>query len=203
MGQIIVQSSNATLLVILTTNGIVPVTGIVPADVTVRYKRNNESSFTNKTIDNTNWIEYGNGVYGINFLGTPDLSVVGEFVYVVLGVKFQQYIGDAQLIPVTSTIPTTTVVLPTCIVTGHLVDAQGSPLVGASVSAQVIGVPTILGNNVGIGDNLATVTTDNNGVFNLSLLRLGYYSITIPAINYRRQAYIPNQTNVDLFTGIP
>lgn len=199
MSQIVTQSVAADLVTILTTTGGVPATGILFSGVTALFRKEGAASFTAKTITALNFDEIGSGVYTISFTAA-ELNTLGSFTWVVNGAGLQQFAGIANV--VATPVVSTAVSLQTCVVSGHLYDVQGAPLVGAAVSARVVGFPTLI-SNVGLSDDLVTSTTDSNGQFFLELVRLAQVDVMIPKINYRRNIVVPNAASADLFTGIP
>lgn len=60
-----------------------PETGVAFGSVTCKYRKHNETSWSTKTIDGSNWTELGNGHYVINF-SASDLDTIGIFEYVVI-----------------------------------------------------------------------------------------------------------------------
>lgn len=146
----------------------------------------------------TSWVEIGSGVYEVEFTAT-ELDTLGSFVYKVTGATVTQYVEIAEVVAAGQ--PTTPVSIDTCVISGHVFDVAGNPLQNATVSARILGAPTVSGS-VGLGDSLAYARTDANGEFFLVLARLASVDITIPKMGYRRQLVVPNTSSADLFTGI-
>lgn len=201
MGQIVTQSLPANLLAVLTKTDSTTATGVLFSAVTCQFRREGEVAFTVKVLTALNFVEIGSGFYQIGFTAA-ELSLVGSFAYILTGVGLQQSSNEAQIRSVTSMLPTVPVALPTCELTGNISDLMGEPVIGAAVSARVVGMPTINGG-VAVADTLSTAITDDNGVFFLTLVRTAVVDVFIPAANFRRQVTIPNQPSVDLFLGIP
>ena len=201
MGQIVTQNIPADLLVVLTTTGGLPATGRSFTSVQCQYRKEGDPSFNNKVLTASNFVEVGSGFYNITF-DAVELSIPGSFIFTVFGGGIQTSQNSAQVRSTTSTLPTVSVSLPMCTLTGNINDLAGNPIAGAAISARVIGMPTIA-VNVGITDDLLTATTDDNGVFNLSLARTAVVDVFIPKINYRRQLTVPNSPSANLFLGIP
>ena len=147
----------------------------------------------------TSWVEVGSGVYEVEFSAT-DLDTLGSFVYKVTGATIVQYVEVADV--VAAGVATTVATVDTCVISGHVFSIAGKALPNATVSARVLGSPSVSGA-VGIGDSLAYARTDANGEFFLELARLASVDITIPKMGYRRQLVVPNSASADLFTGIP
>ena len=199
MSQILTQNQAADLVVILTDSSNVPVTGLTFSDVTADYRKEGQGSFTSYTLDGTNFTEIGDGVYTIGFT-TSEIDTVGTFTVKVNGASIQQYVTIANVLAA-GTSPTIETV-NTCVINGHVFDADGSALEGAAISARVIASPTLL-NDIALSRNSVTATTDANGEFFLSLAQLAEVEIFIPSVNYRRQLTVPASASVNLFTGIP
>lgn len=202
MGQIVTQGIDAELLAAITKTDGTPATGLLFSAVQCQFLRQGDPSFTTKTLTSMNFVEKGQGFYGITFIGTSELNVPGAFAFAIFGAGLQTSQNEAQIRTPASLIPTVPVALPTCELTGNISDAAGNPVVGASVEARVLGQPTIE-TNVALTDDSVTVQTDDNGVFYLTLVRLSVVEIFINRINYRRQLTVPNLANVNIFTGIP
>ena len=147
----------------------------------------------------TIFTEVGDGVYTVEFIGTTELDTVGSFTVKVTGATIDQFVSISTILAAGTTGTVKTV--STCVLTGHVFDANGNPIPGTSVSARVLNRPA-LENDVVYGDNLSSVTTDVNGEFFLELARLLEVEIFIPVANYRRQLTVPNQATANLFTGV-
>lgn len=75
------------------TNFDVPVTGLAPADVTVKYKKAGQTTLQTFVTNTTNWIELGGGYYTLIF-GANDADTVGTFIYTVTSADFNNLIFD-------------------------------------------------------------------------------------------------------------
>lgn len=200
MGQVVVQGVAAPLTVaIMETDG-TPALGLDFASVTCQFRKADDSAFASKTLDGSNFTELGNGFYAVTF-SAADLSTLGTFLFVLNGAGLQQSSNEAQVVSAASQIPTTPAYLPTCRLTGAIASLGGAAVEGAAVSAKVLGMPTIEGV-VGVTDDMATATTDANGVFFLDLVQLSVVEIFIPRINFRRQLTVPAQETANLFSSI-
>jgi len=202
MGQIVTQGLSSDLLAVLTTPAGLPATGLIFSSVQCQFRKEGDPTFKTKVLTALTFIEAGQGFYRITFNGTTELTVPGSFAFTVFGPTIQQFYGEAQVRAASSLIPTVSVALPMCQLTGNINDLSGEPVVGAAISARIIGMPTIL-TNVGMTDSLQTTVTDDNGVFVLSIARTAVVDVFIPKINYRRQLTVPNLPTADLFLGIP
>jgi hypothetical protein len=201
LGPVVTQGLDQELVVAITKTDGTPATGLTFSSVQCQWLRAGDVTFNNKTLTALNFIEKGNGFYGVTFLGAGELNVVGQFVFVVLGAGLQTSQNSAQVVSAASLIPTTPVALPVCTVTGNVNGPDGEGMSGVVISARLVGEPTIE-VNVALTDDALTAQTDDNGVFTLTLVRLAVYEIFIPRVNYRRQITVPNLATVNLFTGI-
>lgn len=67
-------------------------TGIVHGDVTIRFRKWNDVSWTTDVIDASNWTEVGDGHYA--WLATAaDLDTIGAFLYTIQAAGCVQYEG--------------------------------------------------------------------------------------------------------------
>lgn len=199
MSQQLQQNAAAELVVYLTKDN-AAVAGLAFGDVTAEYRKEGAASFTSKTLDALNWAEIGSGVYTIAFTAS-ELDTVGSFTVKVTGATIDQYVTVANVLSEGTT--PTEVSLETCVLNGHVFSADGQAVEGTSVSARVLGLPSIEGSQAAITDDRVAVSTDANGEFFLPLVRGADVEVFIPAANYRRQLVVPNQASANLFTGVP
>lgn len=91
---LIKQSTARTLPVILidSSDFITPITGTVFGDVTCKFRKEGDTSWTTKTIDATNWTEIDDGHYDIDFTA-GNLDTNGLFIYIVTVSGALQYSG--------------------------------------------------------------------------------------------------------------
>lgn len=91
---LIKKSTARELPVILTDSSdfITGLTGKVFGNVTCKFRKNGETSWTVKSITAGNWHEIGNGHYTIDFL-TGDLNTAGLFEYIVIVTGSLDYSG--------------------------------------------------------------------------------------------------------------
>lgn len=201
MGQIVTQNLPAELLAAVTNTDGTPATLLTFASVQVQFRKQGDPSFNNKVLSTANFVEIGQGFYKIVF-DAGELNIPGPFAFVVFGAGLQNSVNEAQIRAQASTLPSIPVSMPTCTIVGNINDMSGDPIVGVAISARLIGMPTIEGA-VGLTDDSVTVTTDDSGVFAITMIRLAVVEFFIPRLNYRRQLTVPNAATVNLFTGIP
>jgi hypothetical protein len=75
-----------------------PITGVAHGDVTVKYRKYGQTSFTAKAVDGSKWFEVGNGWYDILFT-TTELNTLKDFNYIVTEASAIQWNGFAEIIP--------------------------------------------------------------------------------------------------------
>lgn len=194
MSQQVTQGVASDIQVILSKDD-VAVTGLTFADVTAEISKAG-GAFAAKTLDGTNFNEVGNGVYRITFT-TADLDTLGAFTIVVTGADIDQSTTIASVVAASQA--TTAVSLETCVISGHVHDALGNPVLGASVSARAVGLPSIEQSQSAVTNDLVSVKTNSNGEFFLTLVRLADVEVFIPAANYRKRLVVPNQASAQLF----
>jgi len=193
MSQKVTQNVTALVQVLLSKDN-AGVTGLTDTDVTCQFSKNN-SAFAAKILTGV-FTEVGLGVYTISF-SAADLDTVGPLTVVVTGATTDQSTTQVQVVAADET--PTTVSLQTCTLTGHVAALDGQPLSGVAVSARVLGRPSVEQNAAVMDDGLVTATTDGNGQFFLTLVRLADVEVFIPAANFRRRIVVPNQASADLF----
>lgn len=184
-----------------------PRTGITFNEIDVSYKKSSQTSFNLKVMTAGDFVENGNGVYEITF-STTELDTLGSFLYVVNGngslasPAIRQFIGQAFIVTSSAYTPGT-VALSTNVITGNLVDLNGSALIGESISARVLEAPSIQGsvspNLAGIATDIVSAQTDSAGFFALELIQGAVVDITIPIVNYRRTLTVPSNSSDVLF----
>lgn len=201
MGQIVTQNIPADLLAAITNTDGTPATLLTFASVQLQFRKQGDPTFNTKVLNVSNFVELGQGFYKITF-DASELSVPGPFAFVIFGAGLQNSLNEAQVRSQSSTLPTVPISMPTCTITGNVNDLSGEPIVGVAISAKVLGLPTIEAV-VGLTDDSVTATTDDSGVFSITLVRLAVVEIFIPRINYRRQLTVPNAASINLFSGIP
>lgn len=200
MAQTLTQSTAGSVVVLLSYQN-VSITGLTHATVTCSYRKHG-SVFTSKTLTSSNFREIGSGAYEIDFTA-GELSVVGPFTIMVDGADIDVSVTSVTIVSGAGIVPGTSVSFETCVLWGHIIDPTGVPQANISVSAQVLGLPTIEGSQAALLQIPVATMTDANGQFFLSLVRLADVEIFIPSVEYRRRLVVPNQDSANLFTGIP
>lgn len=199
MSQLLTKDTATSIVVVLTDTSDAAVTGLVHTDVAVGYAKNAATSFTVKALTAPDWVEVGSGVYKIAFTAA-ELDTLGSFTVKVTGATIKQFTDVSTVVSATSAAPSVSV--PTCVLTGVVRNADGTPKEGASVLVKILAQPLIV-NNIVVTQGTTSTKTNNSGEFSLSVTRLAQVDIAIPACNYRRQLTVPNDASADIFTDIP
>ncbi len=89
-----------------------------------------------------------------------------------------------------------------CQITGKVVDGSEVGIEGANIHAVPFDTPAIIaGTDKGISPDAKTVATSSTGLFEIDLIRLVKYTITIPIMGYRETVAIPDEAGpVTLWT---
>lgn len=175
-------------------------TGLTHSDVSVDLKKSDESSFSAKSLDGTNFTEIGDGFYELD-LTASDLDTLGNLYIRVTGATINTALETVFVAESTPVNPTSPLSIPQTSLFGYIYDAEGSPVVGASVSARVLAQPSVLysgAEGLALATALATAKTDNDGFFTISLVTGSSIDVFIPAVNYRRTLTVPG-TSQNLF----
>jgi hypothetical protein len=195
MSQSITQSTETDIVVVLTDTNGAAVTGILYGDIVAKYRKEGASSLTTKTVTSPDWDEIGAGVYTLKFTAA-ELNTLGSFTIVITGAGFVQY---TSVLTITAAVPTgPTIIVPTCVVSGTILNIQGDPIPNASVLCTVLGTPYIT-NTAAIGSVAVASKTDSSGFFAITLARLALVDVAIPSCAYRRTITVPNSASADLF----
>ena len=197
----LVNKSVATNLVVTLTNSTtgLPSTGILFSAATVAYCKAGGTSFTPKAIITDDWVELGSGAYTVAFTAA-ELDTAGAFTFSV-----NTSITGTRVFLANISSTATTVIsysVDTCLISDVIVDPQGKPVPGVTVSARILSKPLIL-NSVGFSSTTITAKTDVNGIFIIELARLAYVEIVINSMEYRRNLTVPNTASARLFSEIP
>lgn len=198
MGQTFTQNQAGEMIVVLSKDES-PVTGLTNTDLTAEIRKDGDASFTAKSLTAGDVTDIGSGVYAIA-LTTAELDTLGTFILKLTGADIDQHVALATVVEADETL--TTVSLETCVLTGHVFDPAGKPVVGAAVSARMVGLPSVEQSAAVVTDSRVAVKTDVNGEFFLELARLADVEVFIPSANYRRRLVVPNKASVNLFTEV-
>jgi hypothetical protein len=196
---ILLQSTASTVSVYVELSAGGPALLLADTDVTVEIQKFGGSyAAMNPVLDATSWTDTLLGTYTID-LSADDTGTLGNMYVRVSGATiktalFPFLISEAAPAP-TATLPVTTTLL-----FGYVLDAQGGPLAGASVSAKVLATPSVgysVTEGYVQGQTLVTADTDASGFFQISLVTGSQVDLFIPSANYRRTLEVPvTSTNV-------
>lgn len=75
------------------TNAGSPVTGVLPAQVVIQYKKAGQTAFQSFVENTTNWLELGGGYYTLIF-GPSETNTLGTFIYTATGGAFDNQIFE-------------------------------------------------------------------------------------------------------------
>jgi hypothetical protein len=144
------------------------------------------------------WNEIGGGIYTIT-LSANDTDTLGNLYIRVTGASIKTSLTSV-FVSEEAPDPTATLPVTTTLLFGYVLDSQGAPLAGASVSAKPLAVPSV-GYSAPEGyvqsTNLVTAQTDGSGFFQISLVTGSQVDFFIPSSNYRRTLEVPvTSTNV-------
>jgi len=144
------------------------------------------------------WDEVGDGVYTID-LSANDTDTLGNMYVRVSGATVKTTLSPLFIAEAAPS-PTATLPVVNTLLFGYVLDAQGAPLAGASVSARVLATPSVgYSGTEGYvqGATLVTAKTDGSGFFQISLVTGSQVDFFIPSANYRRTLEVPvDSTNV-------
>ena len=196
---ILLQSTPATVSVYVELTAGGAATGLLFSDVTVEIQKFGGSyAALNTPLSGTSWTEVGSGVYTID-LELEDTNILGNMYVRVTGGTIKTTLSPL-FISEAAPSPTATLPVVNTLLFGYVLDAQGAPLAGASVSARVLATPSVgYSGTEGYvqGATLVTAKTDGSGFFQISLVTGSQVDFFIPSANYRRTLEVPvDSTNV-------
>ena len=183
---------------ILLYSGGSPVTGVVPADVSVSYRKTGESSLSTLPLATSNWIEVGNGLYILVFSGS-DMDTLGSYYYEVSGGSFDNLVKETEVVPVpVGSLVTTT----TCIVSGNISELGGSPGFTREITFRLAKRPSTNSGAFVLAEQVSTVP-DINGSFTVELVRGVKVIASIPSAGVKHTIVIPDQGTANLIDLLP
>lgn len=200
MSAILTQSTAGSLTVYIESSVGVPATGLTNTDLTADLRKQGEGSFTPFALTALNFAEYDNGFYSVALEDT-DTDVLGNLELRLKGATTLWSLTTAYVSNIVAIPPVTTTAPSTSTIFGFVYSPTGDPVSGASVGANVVAPPVILGSADPVGITFASVTakTSSSGYFSIVLVEGATVDIFIPSINYRRTLTVPSG-NTNLFT---
>lgn len=168
--------------------GITPVPGILPADITVKIRKQGDPTFTTKVMNSSNFYSLGNGYYVLAFSGA-DLSVMGDFFFSISGLAFDTINSQFGVGP----IPQELVIIPpsVCNVMGNLRDLSSSPMRDMQVTFRAVNYPLQSGLSVITADKVLA-RTDSQGNFSAPLIRGMTVMVEVERTGLRNQFVVPD-----------
>ncbi len=168
--------------------GITPVTGLLPADVVVKFRKQGQTSFTTKTLTITDFYELEDGYYVIKWSGS-DMSTLGAFFFVISGLAFDTVETSFSVEP----LPEALVVIPpeVCVVSGNLRDAGSSPMKDLQITFRVVNYPLQSGTSI-LSSDKVLARTDSQGNFSAELIRGLTMVVEIERTGIRNQFEVPD-----------
>lgn len=197
---IVLQDTSASVTVYLEFSAGGPATGLIFSDVLVDLQKEGGGSFTSKSMDGTNFIEIGAGAYQI-ILDATDTDTLGNMYIRITGATIDTALINVYVAASVPVNPTSPLSIGTTALFGYIVDLEGAPVSGASVSARVLATPAVgTSGNEGYvqSSSLVASKSDADGFFTLSLVTGSDVDIYISAANYRRTLRVPS-TSQNLF----
>ena len=198
MTPILIQNSAGSVTIYLETTAGGPATGIAFDDITADIKKVG-GSFVSHDLTSS-WTELTDGFYEValsavdtNTLGNLYLRVQGNTIKTVLMVSY--VVVSAPVNPPSVTPPSVVSIF------GYLYGPDAMPAAGASVTARILGAPTVLhpgSDGLAISQDLVVTSTDSNGFFSIELISGTNVDLFISAASYRRTFLVP-ATSVNLF----
>ena len=190
---ILLQSTASTVSVYLELTAGGPALLLADTDVTVEIQKFGGSyAAMVPGLAAGTWNDTLLGTYTID-LSAADTGTLGNMYVRVSGAPIKTALFPF-LISEAAPPPTATLTIPTTLLFGYVVDAQGAPLSGASVSAKVLATPSVgYSGTEGYvqGSSLVTANSDASGFFQIELVTGSQVDLFIPSSNYRRTLTVP------------
>lgn len=167
--------------------------GLTFADVTCEIKKPGAASFTTKALTGSNFTEFNNGFYEIDFT-TTETDTLGDIYVRLTGATIKTTFVSVLVVSAFVSSPTTTTAPTKTAMFGYVFMPDGTPYSGASVTARILSDPTVLHNGTEglvVSAGVVSTTTDTAGYFVLNLITGAQVEVFIPAANYRRSLTIP------------
>ncbi len=193
-------AGSITVFLTLSSDG-TAATGLTHTDVTVSLKKEGESSFTLKSLTASDFTEIGSGFYELD-LSATDLDTTGNLYVKIEGSTISTVLESVNVATSSPSASTDDLTVTQTSLFGYILDADGSSVENAGVSAKVLSAPAVLraeGQAYVLVDDIVSVKTDASGFFTLNLITGSTVDVFIPSANYRRTLVVPS-SNVNLFS---
>lgn len=178
--------------------GPAPIEGVPREDVTLQLRKNGEEAFTERPLEEGEWLEIGLGYYALRF-AAEDFDVLGELRYVLSGPSFDTTSGAFDVDPAPISFETAP---PQCIVSGNIVDIGGDPLQQTRVFFQPKNVPGKTGGSLIASGNIELLT-DVYGNFSVKLIRESRVLVKIPDAGIKVLIEVPDASSANLLDLLP
>ena len=200
MGAVAIQDSAHETNIFLSLAG-VPALGVLPTDLTVRFRKQGETALTTKTMDGTNWIEIGEGFYILKRTA-EETDTLGIFFYDIDSAKHDNILFDEfVIIEPEGGVPAINPDL--CEVSGRVLNSTGSaPLNGAQVKFRPVNSPNEFDSAVVNAEPVFT-HTQYDGTFKSPLIRNLTVVVEIDRAGIRHQITIPDAATANLSDLLP
>jgi len=195
-----IQGKQSDKTIFLTKND-VPVSGILPSQIAVSYKKQSQNSLYTKTMNNLNWIPLSEpGYYTIRF-SEDEMDTVGYFFYTIVCSLFDNFIYDEFTIEPSAGAPAGAPV-HTCVLYGRIQAITGIPVQEQRIIIRPVAFPAKYGSTI-LSAVAGKTVADVYGNFTISLVRNSVVVIEIERTGIRHQITIPDQPQVELSTLLP
>lgn len=174
-----------------------PVIAATPADVTLKYRRPGEVSFTTKTLDAYSWTNLGDGFYAIAWT-EDEMSVVGIMTIQLTGSLFSEIVGSivVEANAASSGRP------GLCTIRGNIAELGGGPSTNEEITFRLAKTPAATPTSILSGGFLRT-TADIDGNFSVVLARGATVVVEVPKCGLRATFIVPDADEANLIDVIP
>lgn len=193
MSSTLIQNSAGSVIIFITDNAGAPALSLADTDVTADIKKEGAGSFSAHALTPSNWTELSGGFYEVD-LAAADTDVLGNLHLRVQGGTIKTSLIVSFVVVAAPVNPPTITPPGTVAIFGYVYGVDATPLAGASVSARILGSPTVLhpgDNGIAIGQGVVVGKTDNDGFFSLNLISGTSVDFVISAAQYKRTILVP------------
>lgn len=200
MTGILIQNSVGTVTVFMADTAGAPALGLVDTDVTADTKKEGAGAFSAYALTASNWTELSGGFYHVS-LSAAEVDTLGNLYLRVQGAGLKTSLECSYVVAAAPVNPPSVTPPSTVAIFGYVYGPDAQPLAGASVSARILGSPTILHpgtDGLVVAQDVVVGTTDTSGFFTLNLVVGVNMDIIISAAGYKRTITVPS-TSTNLF----
>ena len=198
------QGQNAEIIVKLYESeyesiGNLPASGILYADLTMKYWRTGDLLLQTHTLTSGDLVELGDGLYVLKIPGTL-LTKIGTFFIQLSGLLIKDYEQSFQVEPVT---PSVVLHPNVCVVSGNIIDITGAPTMpNESIEFRIAQVPRTSGGSL---LNVQRIVThpDAYGNFSVQLIRGAEIVVDIKRAGINYKFTVPDQETASLLDLLP